>query len=55
LHFIPYTDEEKAAIKAQQNKYDEERKASGLAHEEILTFPFKVSFYLKCFLALNME
>ncbi len=44
LHFTPYTDEQKAAIKAQNEKYDEEIKASGLAHEEKLIFPVQGKF-----------
>ena len=44
LYMIPYTDEQKAAIKAQRDKYDEESKASGLAHEERLTFPVQGKF-----------
>lgn len=44
LYMIPYTDEQKAAIKAQQDKYDEETRASGLAYEERLTFPVQGKF-----------
>ena len=38
ITFIPYTDEEKAAIESERQSFYDDLAISGLAHEETLTF-----------------